>query len=263
LTDKPSASSEKQSIELDDSLIEDIIETPRPVKDDEIICIDSDDDEDQASPLPPPPPPPVVEPEQNGTKRKSPTAASERAAKRRVPPQTPQKECINHKCPRNDDDEFLPAYGFVLNFYYVAKKTNKSQFVCDSCHDKAVLKYEELCQALSENRPLCKVELLEKPDIVEIADSDEENEEPAESKSVDEQDKVVWNPKVEAEVEEILQSYANKYDIKQQQKWQEQMLKKKLDKNDDKLKNLNEELKALEQISRNMYNSLYAVNKPD
>lgn len=50
-------------------------------------------------------------------------------------------ECVNTDCPR-DSDEFLEAHLFVLNFYYSGRKLNKFQYVCSTCFDKAVKKYE-------------------------------------------------------------------------------------------------------------------------
>lgn len=52
------------------------------------------------------------------------------------------KECINIACPRNESAIFMESPKFVMSFYYVTAKPNKIQWVCSSCFDKAVIKYE-------------------------------------------------------------------------------------------------------------------------
>lgn len=51
------------------------------------------------------------------------------------------KECVNPDCPRGSD-EYIDAPIFILNFYYTARKGNKAQFVCTTCYNKAVDKFE-------------------------------------------------------------------------------------------------------------------------
>lgn len=52
-----------------------------------------------------------------------------------------KKECINPNCLR-DSPCYDVSTQFVLNFYYVSKKPSSVQYVCGSCNDKAILKYE-------------------------------------------------------------------------------------------------------------------------
>lgn len=51
------------------------------------------------------------------------------------------KECVNPDC-SHDSEDFFESPMFILNFYYTARKWNKTQYVCSNCYEKAVDKYE-------------------------------------------------------------------------------------------------------------------------
>lgn len=104
--------------------------------DDCVILLDSDDDE--------PPSTTAEAPKQLKsvttsvqTKRKS---SNDKTNKPKTFKRT--KECVNLECPRLATDDFIECPQLILSFYYVLTKASKVQYVCSSCSDKAILKYE-------------------------------------------------------------------------------------------------------------------------
>lgn len=72
-------------------------------------------------------PEPISEPEKKATAKSS----------------IKKKECINPECTKVvNDNEYIDCPRFTLNFYFITKKANKAQYVCSSCHEKALEKYE-------------------------------------------------------------------------------------------------------------------------
>lgn len=106
--------------------------------DSDVILIDSDDDEPpaQQSAAASHIPEPSADPEVLPIKRKSeePQERPNKALKK-------SKECVNPDCPKTTET-FMESSIFISNFYYADKKTIRTQFVCTSCFDKAILKYE-------------------------------------------------------------------------------------------------------------------------
>lgn len=51
------------------------------------------------------------------------------------------KECVNPDC-SGGSEEFMECPTYALRFYYATKKVNKIQYICDLCHDKALIKFE-------------------------------------------------------------------------------------------------------------------------
>lgn len=113
---------------------------------------------------------------------------------------------------------------------------------------------------------MCKVGILQRnQDMIEILDSDDEDGgSRARSMQIPklETETFCWNAELEGTVEEILQDFATKMDFRQQQKWEEEKLTRKANKNGDALKRLENELNMLEHKSSTMYNDLYSINKP-
>lgn len=64
-----------------------------------------------------------------------------------------KRECVNPNCPA-ESQCFIVSPQLILNFYYVPKKSGVVQYVCSSCNDKAILKYEVSLSLLttSENK---------------------------------------------------------------------------------------------------------------
>lgn len=106
------------------------------------------------------------------------------------------------------------------------------------------------------------IKLHKKHDMVEVIDSDDEDEKPEKPK-VPDLEKIMWNCEVESQVEDILQSLCKKVDLKQQFKWQREILEKRIDKVSKLNEEMDEELKEIERKSTRMYNELYSLNKPE
>lgn len=173
------------------------------------------------------------------------------------------KECINPECPRNKDDEFLESPSFVLSMFYIAKKPTKIQWVCSTCYNEAVETYEQLCSKFLSNEPWVKVKIPKKQDLVEIIDSDEENEiSEAQKKSRSEDEMIIFDEEVEKEVEEILTTMTSNIDIKMQIEEEYKFIESKVNQNEKSLKEMNEEIKKLEKKSYEMYDELYSFNRP-
>lgn len=85
-------------------------------------------------------------------------------------------ECINMECPKVYDSTYKPASQFILHFYFVSKKLNKENMVCNKCTEKAVEKFEMISGALLQGIPVCDIELSKQAECFEIIDSDEEGE---------------------------------------------------------------------------------------
>lgn len=99
-------------------------------------------------------------------------------SKRIIKTPPPSRVCINPNCTKASS-VFCETPSFILNFYFVSK-SKKKQSVCDTCFNRACNTVEEYTQAFVNNKPIMAVKALEKPDLVEIIDSDEEvNEEPS------------------------------------------------------------------------------------
>ncbi|CAO1326729.1 unnamed protein product [Diamesa serratosioi] len=174
-------------------------------------------------------------------------------------------ECVNNECPKDYNSTYAIAPQFILNFFSVSSKSNKQQFVCTKCCNKAIKKFELMSGALLQGLPVCDIELPKHTELVEIIDSDEEEEKEAEHNDevevVDDSKKIVWDQHIMNEFENIVLNYKNKIDFQQQADWDNNRLKIMQDKQDESLIELDVKLKLLEKQSANMYSNLYNVRK--
>jgi hypothetical protein len=231
------------------------VEAPKTSSDDCVILLDSDEEDSPPKPAEETPKEPEKEKEvATASKRKSDEVLETKAK------QPKNKECVNPDCPR-ESKEFSESPLFVLSFYFATKKPNKTQFVCSSCYEKALTKYEELSTAMMNNLPMCDVKIHKKHEMVEVIDSDDEDGQ-NDLQVVPDSEKFVFNAEVEAEVENILQDLCNKVDFKKQLAWDEGKIKKGLDDIDLEQSLFEEKLKKLEKMSSTMYNELYSINRP-
>lgn len=103
--------------------------------DDCVILLDSDEEEAapvvEKAPTPKPEEPPM---QAASVKRKF-NEGKENKPKKRL------KDCVNPDC-SGDSNEFNECPPFVMSFYHHNKKSFNVPFVCNSCIDKAVLKFE-------------------------------------------------------------------------------------------------------------------------
>jgi hypothetical protein len=173
------------------------------------------------------------------------------------------KECINPDCPRIVNDEFIDSPLFVINMYQVTYKSDKENWVCNTCYEKSLDTYEKLMNQIVNNKSWRKVEIPKKKELVEIVDSDEEeNTQGKKRVKVPEKDMFVFNKEVEEQVEEILTDLMKDIDIKMQLDSEEKHLERRMKRNAENLKSLDDELKKVEKISAQMYNEIYSLSRP-
>lgn len=147
-TDTKEQAQEDEQMEVDSSTSPGPVENDKKIEkedddddeDDDVILIDSDDDD------PPPVIPKKVEPAPKRESLSKEVVSTKRRSKENSGGETKKfpkrsKECINPDCPR-DSEEFTECTKLILNFYYADKKMDRAQYVCLSCSDKAILKYE-------------------------------------------------------------------------------------------------------------------------
>lgn len=147
-TDAKDQAQEDQQMDVDSSTSPGPIENAGNIEkeDNDVILIDSDDDD---------PPPVIPQKVISPPKRESlnsEVVSTKRKSKENIGGETKKalkrsKECINPDCPC-DSEDFSECSKLILNFYYADKKMNRAQYVCMSCSDKAILKYEVSLQLI-------------------------------------------------------------------------------------------------------------------
>lgn len=101
-----------------------------------------------------------------------------------------------------------------------------------------------------------------KEEMVEILDSDDEDEETNQVPPVSEADKIDFNIDIELEIENVLEGICNKIDLRKQLVWEQTDLEKRCKQLDDDHLEFEKELNIIEKKSSAMYNDLYSINKP-
>lgn len=132
-------------------------------KEQDVICLDSDEEQTAPSPNP------EVEKEKHPDIKKR--KGSERSSHEK---KIKLKECINPNCPRNVDDEYTECPVFIMKVYYIARKPNKTQWICSTCFDGGINIYEQLCFNINANLPWTSVKIPKEQVLVEVVDSDDE-----------------------------------------------------------------------------------------
>lgn len=117
-----------------------------------------------------------------------------------------------------------------------------------------------MSEALMNNKPIFEVQLPKKHDMVEVIDSDEEDES-NQLPPVPESQKIVFNRAIELLVEERLLDISKRADIDKQLKWDLEDLGSRCDELDLQQMEFERNLKMLEKQSSTMYNELYSINK--
>lgn len=122
---------------------------------------------------------------------------------------TGNTKCINYAC--KGGTSMIEPPGFCLSFYRVKNKPNKKQQICTDCYENAVQHYDKLAEALSLKEPLFNVEIPFRNDVVEIDDSDSDDEKMEDvhldSDTVD---------MLEEHFDSAMSSVLNKYDFEDQ-----------------------------------------------
>lgn len=117
-----------------------------------------------------------------------------------------------------------------------------------------------MSEALMNNNPIFEVQLPKKHDMVEVIDSDEEDES-YQLPPVPESQKIVFNQAMELLVEETLMDISKRTDIDKQLKWEREDLENRCEVQELQQIEFEKQLKILEKQSSTMYNELYSINK--
>lgn len=113
---------------------------------------------------------------------------------------------------------------------------------------------------LMNNKPIHDVKIPMKHEIIEVIDSDHEDEQNQLSPIPDSQ-KIRFDSSDELLVEEILNDISERVDINQQLTWDREDLESRCDELDRELQEFDTILKFHQMKSATMYNELYSINK--
>lgn len=115
-------------------------------------------------------------------------------------------------------------------------------------------------EALLNNKSIFEVTLPKKQDMVEVIDSDDEDDS-SQLPPIPESQKIVFNRAIELLVEDTLMDISKRVDIDKQLKWDLEDLESRCDVQDIQQTEFERQLKILEKQSSTMYNELYSINK--
>lgn len=141
-----------------------------------------------------------------------------------------KKECINFNCKSNKKTvTFCEAPIWALNYFNVPHKVNRGQFVCQKCFDVSVNDYERMCVALVNQQPLLMLQQLPgRPEVVEIVDSEEEDNDGSSNNTYVDCTKPLsldTLTMLEDHLEDVLKETFDRINIEQQMGWTHQILK--------------------------------------
>lgn len=241
------------AVEVNEDIKESTMETQKETqKNEDVICLDSDDEQSATTAAPKQDKSLKEEIKEQVTKKRKQSVEIKKL-----------KECVNPNCPRNIDDEYSECPVFIMTFYYITRKPNKVQWICSTCYEKAIEKYEDLASNINSNLPWTTIKIPKKLDVLEIEDSDEEEEElSVKKREVPESEMFEFTSETETMCEEILKDIANRVDIKMQLDNEFKIIEEKAEKNNQALIEMDKELRKVEKKSQVMYDELYAINRP-
>lgn len=170
-----------------------------------------------------------------------------------------KRECINFDCKSKKSVTFCKAPLWALNHFNVPRKVSRGQYICMNCFDVCANDYERMCNALVNQQPLLLEELPIRPDVVEILDSEEEDNGGNSSKYVDDSKYLSLDTLtlLEDHFEDVLKETLSRINIDQQMSWANQILKDKIVKNESIADELDVEIKSLQKLADSMYEKLY------
>lgn len=168
-------------------------------------------------------------------------------------------DCINPKCERKSND-FVRARKCIVNHYRQnGEKLSKKQYVCSPCYDLAVEKYREYAEALINRKPLLRMEMPKREEVVELlSDGEESNDEnSSDDEPLQKETLKLLNTDLESTIAEILEKVC----ISNQMGWTMQIINARTENNQKMLDENHSDLLALEQKANAMYRKLYSVNE--
>lgn len=168
-------------------------------------------------------------------------------------------DCINPKCKRNSND-FVRARKCIVNHYRQnGEKLSKKQYVCSPCYDLAVEKYREYSEALINQKPLLRMDMPKREEVVELlSDGEESNDEnSSDDEPLQKETLKMLNTDLETTIAEILEKVC----ISKQMGWTMQIINARTENNQNMLDENHSDLLVLEQKANAMYRKLYSVNE--
>lgn len=167
------------------------------------------------------------------------------------------RECLNVEC-SHQSSEFYEAPILVQSHFRVSKK-QKTLYVCEECYDKATDKYAELCGALQDAQPLLLEEFTRPPDLVEILDSsDEEDDDKTNGVASQKGDfNQATRDLIENDLDDIITETLKSINIDQQLDWNRSILAHRIEEQEAQAMELQEELRNLQAMADQMHVRLY------
>lgn len=108
------------------------------------------------------------------------------------------------------------------------------------------------------NKPIHHVQIPKRHEIIEVIDSDQEDEQNA---PIPDSQKIRFDSSDELRVEEILVDISKRVKINQQLKWIRDDLESRCDELDREQQEFERNMKMLQMKSATMYNEIYSINK--
>ncbi|KAF5290122.1 hypothetical protein FQA39_LY14903 [Lamprigera yunnana] len=162
-------------------------------------------------------------------------------------------KCINYQC--RSGINMITAPQICLTFYRIKSSKTKRQEVCSECFDMAVAHFEGLMQALGNNELLINLNLPIRNDLVEIDDSDSEDEADKRVPEYLDDDYVTG---LSTEIDTFLSYLMERYKIREQCDEALKLLKRSSEEVQQKFEEVDTMMhgvrKGLDTIHQNLYN---------
>ncbi|KAB0791507.1 hypothetical protein PPYR_03307 [Photinus pyralis] len=179
-------------------------EDPKPIEDDDVVILDDDEEPNTPTRTPLRAKPKATQPSPEVN-----TCEVIDLVDRK--PASVNSKCINYSCKSGLDMIIAPL--FCLTFYRVKTSKNKKQEVCKQCYDIALLHFDKLAVALKNDELLIGLDIPVRHDLVEIDDSDSDDEN---DKEISEYFDAETMEFLEKELENVMRETMEKYKISEQ-----------------------------------------------
>lgn len=137
-----------------------------------------------------------------------------------------KRECINFDCKSKKSVSFYKAPIWALSHFNVPRKVTRPQFICQNCFDTSANDYERMGVALVNQQPLLFQDMPVRPEVVEILDSEEEDNGGTSNKYVDDIKPLSLETLtlLEDHFDDVLKETFSRINIEQQMSWTNQIL---------------------------------------
>lgn len=118
-------------------------------------------------------------------------------------------KCINYACKSGND--MIVAPKLCLSYYRV-KQHKRTCFVCKDCYNSAMMFYDNMADCLISGKELAEIDIPFRNDLLEVDDSDEEEQPMKEDESLSMTDMQY----VEDNMDDFISQAILKYNVKEQ-----------------------------------------------